>query len=115
MFGANFQNASEYGYTGGPITVGGVNFGQPNEPSNNFFNRSNTIEFAPLGELRLDAEYKITNNFSLKAGYTAILVTGIGRAANRVVYALPDMGIADGGNKEHFFANGVTFGFEINR
>jgi hypothetical protein len=115
MFGANFQNASEYGYTGGSFAVGGAQFGQPGEPSNNFFNKSNSIEFAPLGELRVDAEYKVTNNVSLKVGYTAILVTGIGRAANRIVYSLPDMGIADGGNKEHFFADGITVGFEINR
>ena len=90
-------------------------FGQPGEPSNNFFDKSNCIEFAPLGELRVDAEYKVTQNVSLKVGYTAILVTGIGRAANRIVYELPDMGIADGGNKEHFFADGVTVGFEVNR
>jgi hypothetical protein len=121
MFGANFENASEYGYTGGPLTntVSGAGvtqqFGNPNQPSNNFFNKSDCIEFAPLGELRLDAQYKITDNFSLKVGYTAILVTGIGRAANRIEYALPDMGIADGGNKEHYFANGVNFGFELNR
>ena len=46
-----------------------------------------------MGEFAIDAEYKIMNNFSLKAGYTGILVTGIGRASNRVVYALPDIGI----------------------
>jgi len=119
MFGANFENASEYGYTGGPLTntltgFGTTMFGTANQPLDNFFNKSNSIEFAPLGELRVDAEYKITDNFSLKVGYSAILITGIGRAANRIVYALPDMGIADGGNKEHFFADGVTVGFELN-
>jgi hypothetical protein len=120
MFGANFQNASEYGYTGGPLTntLTGFptqTFGTTNQPLNNFFNKSSSVEFAPLGELRVDAEYKITDNVSLKVGYTAILITGIGRAADRIVYALPDMGILDGGNKQHFFADGVTFGFEINR
>jgi hypothetical protein len=120
MFGANFQNATSWGFSGsGNETVfaagGTVTNGTPGEPLRTFQGASDSVVFAPLGELRLDAAYKVTQNVSLKVGYTALLVTGIGRAANRIEYNSPNLGISSGANSEHFFANGVSFGFEINR
>lgn len=119
--GANFENAAMYGWTGGPIhdviTGAGIDelFGTPNTPSNQFFSKSNRVEFAPLGELRLNFAYKVTQNVSLTAGYTAIFMTGIGRASQRIEYTLPDVSIINGAERQSFFADGVNFGFEINR
>ncbi len=125
MFGANFQNAAMYGWTGGPIhdvvtelpstVIVNLTSGAANTPANNFFSKMNRIEFAPLGEFRLDSEYKITQNVSLTCGYTAMIVTGIGRASERIVYSLPDISILNGADKQHFFADGVNVGIEINR
>ena len=119
MFGANFENAAMYGWTGGPITFLGVGqgtiVGQVNTPSNQFFSKSNRIEFAPLGELRANLDYKITQNIKLTAGFTGMLVTGIGRGSQRIVYTIPDLQILNGADKQHFFADGVNFGIEINR
>ncbi|HEX3996931.1 MAG TPA: BBP7 family outer membrane beta-barrel protein [Pirellulales bacterium] len=122
MIGANFQEATLFGYSGSGSTdvvtgVGAqtVGIGIPNQPLDTFHGTKDNVTFAPLGELRLNAQYKVTSNVSLTAGYTALLVTGVGRAANRLEYVLPDSGISNGADKEHFFANGINVGIEVNR
>lgn len=124
MFAANFQNATLFGYSGSGtvdvVTAGNPNAGEsavgiPGEPINTFHATRQNVTFAPLGELRLHAEYKVTSNVSLTVGYTAILASGIGRASDRIQYILPDSGILNGADKQHFFADGISMGFEVNR
>jgi len=72
-------------------------------------------EFAPLGELRLQAAYEITRSVAIKVGYTAIYMGGIARASNTIDYTLPNLGIRNGFSDQTLFAQGLTIGFEINR
>ena len=111
MAAANFENASEYAAMAGP-----------GFPLNNFYKSANNVEFAPVGEFRIDATYQLSKSFAVKVGYTAIAGTGIGRASQRIDYQEPNLvvagtqglGIIDGNKSDHFFSNGLTFGFEFN-
>lgn len=119
LFGANFENASMYGWTGGPIInqitgVSTTTIGATNTPSNQFFSKSNRVEFAPVGEFRINLDYKITQNIKLTAGFTGMIMTGIGRGSQRIVYTLPDLQILNGATSQHFFADGVNVGIEFN-
>jgi hypothetical protein len=107
MPGANFQNASLYGSL--------ININPLPEPITSFDGKLDTVQFAPVGEVRFESSVKITDAISLKVGYSALAMTGIGRASRRIDYTLPNMGIINGAKNDHLVANGVTFGFEINR
>jgi hypothetical protein len=103
MAGANFEDSNEYG----AMATGTF-------PLHNFYKSANNVEFAPVGEFRVDATYQLSKSFALKVGYTAIAMTGIGRSSQRIDYQEPDLGIIDGNTRDHLFANGLTFGFEFN-
>lgn len=105
MAAINFQHAR----LDGNIT------GAPSFSSINFDRSVTDEEWAPLGEIRLDISYQLTNAISLRLGYTGIAMGGIGRASRRVVYTLPTLEIADGNKSDAFYINGINFGVEINR
>jgi hypothetical protein len=69
-------------------------------------------DFSPLGELRVEAAYYLTQNISLKLGYNGMYVGNIRRAATSVKYALPDLGFQDSGT-QNLLVNGATFGIEF--
>jgi hypothetical protein len=69
-------------------------------------------DFSPLGELRLETAYYLTQNVSLKLGYEGMAIANIKRAATSVRYALPDMGYNDAGS-QNLIVNGVDFGVEF--
>jgi hypothetical protein len=72
--------------------------------------------FAPLGELRLQTTYQLTNNVGFKVGYTGLVMGGISRASNRIDYSGPNLiSIKDGNFNQIFFSNGVNVGVEVNR
>jgi hypothetical protein len=72
--------------------------------------------FAPVGELRLQTTYQVTNNVGFKVGYTGLVMGGISRASNRIDYTGPNLiSIKDGGFNQIFFSNGVNVGVEVNR
>ena len=74
-----------------------------------------TTTFSPVGELRVDVAYNVTKSVGLKVGYTGMVVGNISRASNSINYdALNLVGINLNDN-QIFFANGLTFGVEINR
>jgi len=128
LFAANFQNqhlggATSAGYTThiirldtgatipGTTTVTGV----LGDALFTFNSANHNVTFAPMGELRFDAIYKVTRNVSLEAGYTGILATGIRRASDSIVYTVPNMAILPNGvDHQHVFINGVNFGFNVN-
>lgn len=128
VLGVNYQNehmsgATSAGYTthiirldnGATIPGTTVTVGSLGSALFNFNSANHNVTFAPLGEARFDATYKVTKNISIEAGYTAILATGISRASDRIVYSVPNMGIlATGADKQHVFINGVNFGFNVN-
>jgi hypothetical protein len=75
----------------------------------------NDMTWAPLGELRLDLAYQMTNAISLRIGYTGLVAGGVTRASRRVDYELPRALVLDGNKSEAFIVNGFNIGVEINR
>jgi hypothetical protein len=71
--------------------------------------------FAPVGELRVGVNYKLTQAIGVQAGYNAILGGGISRASRRIDYVLPALQILDANKWDAFFTNGLSLGVEINR
>ena len=69
-------------------------------------------EFAPVGELRVQASYHFTKAFALNFGYTGSVISNIRRAAPSVHYALPDMGYVDAGG-QNMLINGFDLGVEF--
>jgi hypothetical protein len=69
-------------------------------------------DFSPLGELRVEASYYLTQNISLKLGYNGMYVGDVRRAANSVRYFLPDMGFQDNGT-QNLIVNGASFGVQF--
>ena len=58
-----------------------------------FTNSTHFIEFSPMIELRVEAHMQLTNIIAFNAGYTWIFVNNVARAADRVDYTVPTMGI----------------------
>jgi len=111
VFGYNVQNWSQENGMGAELIPGATNrllYGQPTY-SNHGLQRE---EFSPVGELRLEAAYYLTQAFALKAGYTGMYVGNIRRASTSVRYYLPDMGFRDSGT-QNLISNGVDFGVEF--
>jgi hypothetical protein len=118
MAGVDFQNFHEnstLASNGGPTTVVTVDGATLNLRPMTAQNSLSQSEFAPLGELRLQAAYEITRSVAIKVGYTAIYMGGIARASNTIDYTLPNLGIRNGFSDQTLFAQGLTIGFEINR
>jgi hypothetical protein len=127
LLGFNFQNeymsgATSAGYTthiirldnGATIPGTTVQVGVLNSALFTFNSAGHNVTFSPLGEARFDAIYKVSKNVSLEVGYTGLLVSGISRASDRIVYTVPNMSIAQGADKQHVYINGVNVGFNVN-
>jgi hypothetical protein len=90
-----------------------------------FLDQESSLQFSPIGEIRFDVGYKITQRLSLRVGYTGTLIGGITRASRRITYDLPGVfenGVAtrgvqinDDNRLESFYMSGVNFGIEYNR
>jgi hypothetical protein len=111
LFGYNTQNWSQQNGIGAELVPGATNrllYAQPT-----FSNHGLTLDtFSPVGELRLESSYYLTQSFALKVGYTGQYIGNIRRAATSVRYFLPDMGFRDSGNQE-LITNGVDAGVEF--
>jgi hypothetical protein len=83
--------------------------------SGQFNDSVSETQFSPVGELRFDVGYQVTDKIYLHGGYTATVVGGITRASERVEYVLPASNILNDNKRETFFANGVDFGIVFNR
>jgi hypothetical protein len=111
LFGYNTQNWSQQNGIGAELIPGATNrllYAQPT-----FSNHGLSLDtFSPVGELRLESSYYLTQNFALKLGYTGQYIGNIRRAATSVRYFLPDMGFRDSGTQE-LISNGADFGVEF--
>ncbi|MCA9236613.1 MAG: BBP7 family outer membrane beta-barrel protein [Planctomycetales bacterium] len=111
MLGYNVTNMNQKAAIGENLAPGQPNsllYMQPTYASRGGQNN----EFSPTVELRAEARYQVTRALALKLGYTAMYVDNITRSSEVVVYQLPDLGLASGGQQD-IFINGVDFGFEI--
>jgi hypothetical protein len=111
MFGYNNQSWEQENGIGAELVPGATNrllYAQPTYSAHGL----SFDQFSPVGELRLEAAYYLTQAFALKAGYTGTYVGNIKRAATSVRYYLPDMGYKNSGNQE-LISNGVDLGIEF--
>ncbi len=111
MFGYNTQNWSQENGIGAELVPGAVNrllYAQPTYSTHGLQKR----HFSPVGELRLESAYYLTQALALKVGYTGMYVGNIRRAATSVRYTLPDMGFRNSGT-QNLISNGVDFGIEF--
>lgn len=111
LFGYNTQNWRQENGIGAELVPGATNrllYAQPTYSAHGLtFN-----QFSPVGELRLEASYFLSQAFALKVGYTGMYVGNIKRAATSVRYYLPDMGYRNSGNQD-LISNGVDAGIEF--
>lgn len=68
-------------------------------------------EFSPLGELRVQLQYRLATSVSLQAGYTAKYVGNIHRGGVSTAWNAPDFGVHD--QTSDLFTNGLNFGVEL--
>lgn len=126
MAGANFMSINQKGVTGSHLVPGnstgsffgffgfGGGLGTPTAAGGNeYFNRFSDERFSPTGEMRFETAFQATNAIQLKVGWQGMVIGGVARGSNTVVYSLPTMGILD--RHEEIFSHAVTFGFEVNR
>ena len=111
ILGYNVQNWSQENGIGAELVPGATNrflYAQPTYSNHGLtFN-----EFSPVGELRLEAAYYLTQSFALKTGYTGMYVGNIRRASTSVRYYLPDMGFRDSGT-QNLISNGFDLGIDF--
>jgi Putative beta barrel porin-7 (BBP7) len=111
MFGYNVQDWSQVGGIGSQLIPGALN--RPAYAQPTYFTHSRAMQgFSPVGELRVEMAYKLTQSFVLTAGYTGSFIGNIRRAAPSVRYTLPDMGYRDAGT-QNLLVNGLDFGVEF--
>jgi len=111
VFGYNTQNWNQENGIGTELVPGAVNrllYAQPTYSTHGLQKR----DFSPIGELRLEAAYYLTQALALKAGYTGMYVGNIRRAATSVKYYLPDMGFRDSGTQD-LISNGFDLGIDF--
>jgi hypothetical protein len=112
LAGANFMSIRQNGTLGSHLATGfmGIPFAWG---GTTFFNRLGDELFAPVGEFEFDLGFQVTKTVALTAGWKALVMGGINRASNTVVYELPTMGIAK--QEDVAVAHGFSLGVEINR
>lgn len=80
-----------------------------------YHNTEHFNEFSPGVELRLSADFHLTEAITLTAGWTGLWIDGIARSSDMIYYSVPDMGILADNNRQDVFMNGVHVGLQINR
>lgn len=125
--GANFQKANLRGAFASESVIpldaadplAGVNFLSIQDTES-------SVQFSPLGEIRLDIGYRVTKAINLRFGYTGTVIGGVTRASRRINYELPGTDPSNGYNTrgiqindehrlEPIYFSGINFGIEINR
>ena len=111
MFGYNVQDWDMVAGVGEELIPGALNrplFAQPTWVARGLQQE----DFSPVGELRLQTSYYLTQSVALNLGYTGMFVGNIRRAAPTVQYSLPEPGYREAGTQD-LIVNGVDMGIEI--
>ncbi|WP_197529045.1 BBP7 family outer membrane beta-barrel protein [Aeoliella mucimassa] len=116
MFGYNVRDWEQTGFAGAGKTQGDVNSFLLSR-AKSFSYGQNDDDFAPVGELRMNLKYRLTDNVSFNLGWTGTFVDNIKRASTHVDYVLGDdngkyMGFKDDGSEE-IMANAINIGIEV--
>lgn len=116
LFGFNIRNWDQTGFIAENTTPGNPNSPLYVTPHSFAYGRKDQ-GFSPTAELRLNVDYRLTDNIKLGAGYTGTFVDNIRRASTHVDYALHDegriMGFSNVNEGENIFTNGVNFHIEV--
>ncbi|MDA7951508.1 MAG: BBP7 family outer membrane beta-barrel protein [Pirellulaceae bacterium] len=112
--GVNFANAELDGVIATNHVIAGANFGQLMSTTP-FSHRRNFRTITPVGELRANATYQLTDSIAFTGGWTGLYVGDISRGSQMMNYVLPEPNIVSHNPTESFFANGFNFGIDINR
>ncbi len=116
LFGYNVRDWTQQGFVAEDATPSRYNHPLFVVPHSFSYGRSDG-GFSPTAELRLNLNYRLTDNIKLRLGYTGTFVNNIRRAASHVDYVLYEngnvMGFRDVNEGEDILSNGVNFGVEI--
>lgn len=116
MFGYNIRNWRQRGYIAEDSTPARANSPLYVTPHSYRYGRQDQ-GFSPTAELRLNVDYRLTDNIKLGAGYTGVFVNNIRRSSAHTDWALHDegriMGFRDVNEGENIFTNGVNFHIEV--
>lgn len=112
MAGFNVSNWTQTGAIGEDLIPGDHNHPLYLQPKSFQYGRRDD-DFAPLGELRMEAKYAVSKAVSANIGYSAMFVGGLRRSSTHIDYTLPNMGFIVG-DTESAFINGINLGFEVN-
>ncbi len=116
MAAVNFQSTNLDGELGSGLSSGDTVFNEPLLlPHTSFHSSMFNETFSPVGEVRAGVNYVLTHAISVQCEYNTMMGTGVSRAARRVLYTLPAMGIRDGSKNDPFFTQGLSFGITVNR
>jgi hypothetical protein len=102
--GFNAGSVQQSNIAGAELTPGAINrllYAQPTESAHH----DSFDEFSPSGELRAEANYRITESVTLAVNWSAFAVDNALEAENRRLEYLPDFGLVDPGNQRLFVHN----------
>jgi hypothetical protein len=112
----NIQDNQMYGNIASNILTNPNRVNVPINLDPQAFNYSaSNNEWAPVGELRLQAILPINNYCAFRLGYTGFVASGISRASEKVDYVLPRFGMNQSASNETLVFNSFNLGFEFNR
>ncbi len=116
MWGFNIRDWRQRGFIG-EQSIPGQNNSPLMLPTQSFAHGRSDHGFSPTAELRLDLEYRLTDNIRLQLGYTGTFVDNIRRASVHNDYRLNEsgnvMGFANVNEGQEIFASGVNGGVVI--
>jgi hypothetical protein len=113
---ANIQDNQMYGNVASNILTNSNGQNGPINLNPQAFNYSSSNnQWAPVGELRLQAVLPINDCCAFRLGYTGFVAGGISRASEKVDYILPRFGMNQTASNETILFNSFNLGFEFNR
>jgi hypothetical protein len=110
MLGYNVVDVDQYGVFGEEAIPGALNRSAVARATASV-DGDRYDEFSPIGELRAQLQYRLSDSISLQAGYTAKFVGNIHRGSTATAWNAPDFGIYD--RKGDLFTNGLNLGVEF--
>lgn len=110
MLGYNIVDVDQYGVFGEEAIPGALNRSAVARATASV-DGNRFEEFSPIGELRAQLQYRLSDSISLQAGYTAKFVGNIHRGSTATAWNAPDFGIYD--RKGDLFTNGLNLGVEF--